>query len=318
MSHNPATTAFIFPGQGSQKVGMSQALAAAYPVVRDIFAAAYSILGYDLSRLCFEGPEAQLNETLHTQPALYVAGVATFRALNAQLEAPAKPASYAAGHSLGEFTALVAAGALAFEDGLKLVHRRASLMKEAGEKSPGAVAAMLGLDVPDVRTLCERASQEAGEIVVVANDNCPGQVVISGSVRALDRALELATEAGARKAVKLAVSVAVHSPLMESAGEEFAAAVQATPIHDPEIPVIGNVTAKPLTDAAAIQDELKRQLTSSVLWTDSVQTMLDNGVNTFVELGPGGVLVGLVKRIDRNANRVSIETPEELASFIGN
>jgi [acyl-carrier-protein] S-malonyltransferase len=165
----------------------------------------------------------------------------------------------------------------------------------------------------DVRSLCGRASQETGEIVVVANDNCPGQIVISGSDHALDRALALATEAGAKRAVKLAVSVAVHSPLMESAGQEFAAAVEATSIQDPKIPVVGKVTAKPLTDAAAIQDELKRQITSSVLWTGSVQTMLENGVDNFVELGPGGVLVGLVKRIDRTANRVSIETPEALS-----
>jgi [acyl-carrier-protein] S-malonyltransferase len=309
-------TAFLFPGQGSQKVGMTHALAQAYPVVAQTFQQADAILGYSLSGLCFEGPEDNLNQTVHTQPALFVAGVATLRALQSHLDGAARPA-YVAGHSLGEFTALVAAEALTFEDGLRLVQKRAQLMKQAGEQSPGAVAALLGLEIEAVRALCQEASQATGSIVVVANDNCPGQIVISGAVEALDKALELATAQGAKKAMKLAVSVAVHSPLMQTAGQEFAQAVAATPIQAPQTPVIGNVTAQPLTSVEAIRDELTRQITASVLWTDSVQTMLGAGVTRFVELGPGGVLVGLVKRISRDASRVSIETPDELAAFIG-
>ena len=306
-------TAFLFPGQGSQQVGMSKALAEAYPVVMETFRTADDVLGYALSTLCFDGPQEKLDETVYTQPALFVAGVATLRAI--QLGEATSPA-YVAGHSLGEFTALVAANAISYEDGLKLVQKRAELMRDAGQKSPGAVAALLGLNIDAVREICGQASTEMGEIVVVANDNCPGQVVISGADAALDRALELAAEAGAKRAVKLAVSVAVHSPLMQSAGEEFAGAVDATPINDAQIPVIGNVTAKAITSAADIQDELKRQITSSVLWNDSMQTMLSGGVDTFVELGPGAVLVGLMKRIDRAATRISIETPEDVTSFV--
>ncbi len=305
-------TAFLFPGQGSQAVGMSHALTQAYPTVQQTFERANQILGYDLAKLCFEGPAEQLNETIHTQPALFVAGVATFRALHEK--STVKPV-FVAGHSLGEFTALVAAEALTFEDGLRLVHTRASLMRDAGEKSPGAVAALLGLDTEAVKALCADAQNLTGEIVVLANDNCPGQVVISGSHTALDKALELATERGAKRAVKLAVSVAVHSPLMQDAGSEFQAAVEATPFQTPQIPIVANVTAQPITTVEAIRHELSHQITSSVRWTESIQTMLAAGVENFVELGPGGVLKGLLKRIDRSANGLSIETPEDLEKY---
>ncbi len=302
-------TAFLFPGQGSQAVGMSRALADTYPVVKETFEQANAILGYDLAQLCFEGSAEQLNETIHTQPALYVAGAAAFRAFNEKI--PASPA-FVAGHSLGEFTALFAAGALTFEDGLRLVHKRASLMRDAGQKSPGAVAALLGLDVEAVQALCADAQQATGEMVVLANDNCPGQVVISGSHTALDKALALATERGAKKAVKLAVSVAVHSPLMQAAGEAFKAAVEQTPLQVPRIPIVANVSARPMTDIESIRHELAVQITSPVRWTESIQTMLSAGVNTFVEMGPGGVLKGLLKRIDRSAAGFSVETPEDI------
>jgi [acyl-carrier-protein] S-malonyltransferase len=315
MSVEWKTTAVLFPGQGSQKVGMGKELASAYPIVAETFAEADSILGYNLTQLCFEGPEETLNETLHTQPALFVAGVAAWRALVQKLGSEPQP-GFAAGHSLGEFTALVAAGALAFEDGLRLVRRRAELMKEAGEKSPGAVAALLGLEIDAVRELCADASAASGETVVVANDNCPGQIVISGSSAALDQALGLATERGAKRAVKLAVSVAVHSPLMKPAGEAFAQAVEATPIQDPKIPIVGNVTATSLTTADAIREELKAQITASVLWRPSIELMLAQGINTFIELGTGDVLIGLVKRISRDATRINIENPTQLENFV--
>lgn len=309
------TTAFMFPGQGSQQVGMSKALAETYPIVKETFQQADTILGYALSDLCFNGPAETLNDTLHTQPAVFVAGVATLRALNTQLDQPARPA-FVAGHSLGEFTALVASGALSFENGLKLVQTRASLMKVAGEQSPGAVAALLGLDTDAVQAVCADARTATGEIVVLANDNCPGQVVISGNEKALDYAVQLAQERGAKKAVKLAVSVAVHSPLMQSASDQFNIAVADTLLETPLIPIVGNVSAQPLSDVPAIRDELTHQLTASVRWTESVQNMRAQGVETFVELGPGGVLKGLLKRIDRAATGISIETPEELSAFV--
>jgi len=307
-------TAFLFPGQGSQTVGMTQTIAEAFPTANTIFTKADDILGYAISDYCFQGPEDKLNQTEFTQPALFVAGVATHQALIEYLGETPTPA-FVAGHSLGEFTALVAANALTFEDGLRLVKKRAELMRDAGEQSPGAVAAILGLDIEVVRQLCADASQQTGEIVVVANDNCPGQVVISGAEAALDAALALASEQGAKRAVKLPVSVAVHSPLMQAASEEFAAAVASTPIQAPSIPVIGNVTATRLTTAEAIQDELTKQITASVLWTGSVQAMLVGGVTQFVEFGPGGVLLGLVKRIDRKAKRISLEQAEHIQAL---
>ena len=208
-------TAFLFPGQGSQRVGMGKDVAGAYPAAREVFAQADNILGFALSRLCFDGPETELNDTINTQPALYVCSVALLRVLSA--EAPA----FVSGHSLGEFSALTAANALSFEAGLRLVRERGRLMKEAGDKQPGGMAALLGLDRPDVESLCQQVSADSGKPVVIANDNCPGQVVVSGDVDAVEQLMALATERGARKAVRLAVSIAAHSPLMASAALDF-------------------------------------------------------------------------------------------------
>lgn len=310
-------TAFLFPGQGSQAVGMVQSIARDYPSAGATFQEADDLLGYALSKLCWEGSAEELNQTLHTQPALYVAGIATWRALQEALTEPPQPA-FSAGHSLGEFTALVAAGALSFADGLRLVQRRAELMQDAGAQSAGGVAAILGLDLDSVETLCGRASRETGEIVVIANDNCPGQVVISGSHNALDLALTFASEAGAKRAVKLPVSVAVHSPLMKPAGEQFAEAVANTPIEPAQIPLVANVSAQPITSVEDIRQELTQQITASVRWTESISFMQKAGINRYLELGPGGVLVGLVKRIDRQAERVSLETSEQLCAFVAN
>jgi [acyl-carrier-protein] S-malonyltransferase len=313
---NWSTTVFMFPGQGSQVVGMGKDLADAYPIARDTFAQADEILGSAFSDLCFNGPEADLNDTFNTQPALYVAGMATLRAL--QTECPDAVPSFAAGHSLGEFTALAAAGAVSFEDGLRLVRERGRLMKAAGERSPGAMAALLGLDAEPVRELCATASAETGGVLVLANDNCPGQIVISGDEATLERGLELAKAAGARRALKLAVSIASHSPLMESIAAEFRDVLAATNFQVPHMPVYGNVSAAPLVSVQAIREELDRQLTSSVRWTESVRAMIAAGAEQFVELGPKDVLCGLLRRIDSEKAAIALNNAASLWQFAHN
>ncbi|MBI5930624.1 MAG: ACP S-malonyltransferase [Chloroflexi bacterium] len=316
---NWQTTALVFPGQGSQAVGMGAEIAAQYPVAREVFAQADALLGLPFSKLCFEGPAEQLDETYNTQPALFITGIAILAALNAELAArgqsPATPANVA-GHSLGELTALVAAGAMEFGPGLKLVRERGRLMREAGEKSPGAMAAILGLDIDALRQLCAEACTATGGVLVVANDNCPGQTVISGDDQTLEYALPLAKERGAKRALKLAVSIAAHSPLMAVSQEEFRTAVKNTSITVPKTPVIGNVSAAPLTTAAMIQDELSAQLTSPVRWTESVQAMTRAGITHFIELGPKAVLAGLVKRINKEASAACVENPAQLAALL--
>ncbi len=301
-----STTAFVFPGQGSQVVGMGRDFVEAYPAARETFERADDALSFSLSRLCFEGPEEELNDTINTQPALYVCGIAILRALQGEFPS-AKPA-FMAGHSLGEFTALAAAEAVSFEDGLRLVRERGRLMKEAGIKSPGAMAALLGLEADVVRDLCVRASRQTGGVLVLANDNCPGQIVISGDDATLEQGLILAKEAGAKRAVKLAVSIAAHSPLMEPASADFRKALADTAFQTPQTPVYGNVNAAPLTSIEAIREELGNQLTSSVRWTESVTAMITAGAQRFVELGPKDVLSGLLKRIDRNAAAVPLNS----------
>ncbi len=306
-----ATTAWLFPGQGSQQVGMGADLAARYPAAARIYEQADRILGFEFSKMCFEGPAAALDETINTQPALYVTGIATLAALE-EMHGQISPMA-AAGHSLGEFTALTAVGALPFDAGLKLVRERGRLMKEAGEKSPGAMAALLGASIEDVRALCDQASAEVGRPVVLANDNCPGQVVISGDEQALDRALALAKERGIKKTVKLAVSVAAHSPLMAHSAEAFRTALAMTPFETPIVPIVGNVSAAPLRTRNDILSELDAQLTSSVRWTESIQALRAMGVRTFVELGPKEVLTGLLKRIDREATGIALNSAEAIA-----
>ncbi len=283
---------------------MGKAIAAAYTVARDTFLQADDILGFKLSTLCFEGPEADLNDTINTQPALYVCGIATLRAL--QAECPEAVPAFTAGHSLGEFTALTAAGALTFEDGVRLVRERGRLMKEADVRSPGAMAAILGPDGSAVRDLCAQVAQQTGGVLVLANDNCPGQTVISGDDRSIEMALEAALAAGAKRAVKLAVSIAAHSPLMEPASAHFRRALEQVSFHRPRVPVYSNIHAKPLTDAEAIRRELEQQLTHSVLWMDSIRAMAAAGAGTFVEIGPKDVLAGLIKRIERGAARFTL------------
>jgi len=283
---------------------MGQALYERSPEARAVFDRADAQLGWALSALCFTGPEAALTDTSNQQPALFVVSLAAWQAMLAQ--GWARP-SFVAGHSLGEFSALAAAGSLSLADGLRLVRRRGELMKAAGEQAPGAMAAILALETAVVHHICAQANEETGRPVQIANDNCPGQIVISGDEDALARAMTLAQAAGARKVVKLPISIAAHSPLMASAAAEFARAVDDTPIQPPQMPVIGNVSARPLTTSEAIRAELKAQLTSPVAWTDSINYLLAQGVDTFVEVGAGNVLLGLVKRINRKVKRIKCE-----------
>ncbi len=311
-------TAFLFPGQGSQAVGMAADLAAQHHVAKQTLQEADDLLGFPLTRLMAEGPEGELTATVNAQPALYAAGVAALRTLYEAIGEPFTPAMVA-GHSLGELTALTAAGSLSFPDGLRLVRRRGELMRDAGEHSPGGMAAVLGAETPLVIALCERASHETGGVVVLANDNCPGQVVIAGDEDALTLASELAaSEAGARRVVRLPVSIAAHSPLMARVQQDFRAALDATPFHPPRIPIIGNTTAAPLTTVEDVRAELGAQLTSPVRWTESVQAMLAAGITDFVELGSKNVLAGLLKRIDRGATAHVVDAPEGIAALAGN
>ncbi|HVU13660.1 MAG TPA: ACP S-malonyltransferase [Phototrophicaceae bacterium] len=305
----------MFPGQGSQVVGMGKDIADAYPVARQTFEQADDFLGFSLSDLCFNGSADDLSDTINTQPALYVCGIATLRVLHSEI--PDALPGFAAGHSFGEFTALAAFGALTFEDGLRLVRERGRLMKEAGIRSPGAMAAILALDIDAVRSLCERARAETGGVLVVANDNCPGQVVISGDVATLDQALVIAKAMGVRRAIKLAVSIASHSPLMQSSSEQFKQAVAATTFQMPSVPIYGNVSAAPLTSVEAIRQELGAQLTSPVRWRESMEAMITQGAQTFVEIGPKDVLTGLLKRIDGDKAVVNLNSLENLQKFVG-
>lgn len=311
-------TAFLFPGQGSQHVGMLQELSQHYAIARATFAEADDLLGFNLSDLCFHGPEEQLTDTINAQPALLTAGVALLRVLQQELgerfTQTATAPIFVAGHSMGEYTALVAAGSLTFADGLRLVRERGRLMKWAGEQNPGMMAAVLGPEEAVVAAACAEATAQGG-FVQIANDNCPGQTVISGDKAGIEAAMAALTAAGARRVKPLAVSIAAHSPLMQPAAEALRAAIQATPIAPPVVPVIGNTTAQALTTVAAIQEELTAQLTGSVRWTASMQLAMNAGVTSYVEVGPGDVLAGLVKRIDRSGERWSINSPESVQEY---
>ena len=289
------TIAFVFPGQGSQFVGMGQELAT-FPDAQQLFAQADEVLGLPLSRLCFEGPEAELNDTVNNQPAIVTHSIATLRVIESRTDLK-EQLKLVAGHSLGEFSALVCAGALSFADALRLVRERGRLMKRAGQQHPGAMAAILNLDRAKLDDICAEASRVTDQPVQVANDNCPGQIVISGDRAALDKAMEMAKARGAKRCIPLAVSIAAHSPLMAGAAQEFRAALESVQWDDPHLPVIANATARPASRGDLI-NLLLAQLTSPVRWTESVQFMIGKGVTRFVEVGPKDVLCGLIKRID--------------------
>jgi [acyl-carrier-protein] S-malonyltransferase len=304
--------AFLFPGQGSQTPGMGKDLAETYPIARQLFDQADALLGFPLSSLMWNGPKEQLDDTLNTQPALYLHSIAAWTVFT-HLFPHFKPAVLA-GHSLGELSALTAAGALSFTDGLLLVRRRGELMQRAGEQNPGGMAAILGLDLPTLEQICAQASAP-GETVQIANDNCPGQIVISGHTPALQRAIENAKAAGARRALPLAVSIAAHSPLMDTIQREWNAAIDACPLNDPLIPIISNVHARPMHTAEELRADLKAQMQSRVRWTESVQTMLEMGIQAFVEAGSGEVLLGLVKRIAPSASRFPLGAPADFQAL---
>ena len=309
MPSNIDHIAFLFPGQGSQSVGMGQQLAAVYPLANQTFMDADRLLGYSLSTISWSGPDEQLNDTINTQPALFVHSIAALRVI--QEKYPDLHPAFVAGHSMGELSALVSVGSLNFEEGLLLVRKRGELMKQAGEKSPGGMAAILGLDIDTLEKICSAVSIDT-EIVQIANDNCPGQIVISGASAALERAMQSSKDAGARRAVRLAVSIAAHSPLMVHAQDSFNQAVDSVQFTDPTIPIIGNVSALPLLKVEDIRKDLQAQLNSRVRWTETIQLLLSKGVSTFIEIGNNSVLVGLLKRIDRKARGYSIRNPEDL------
>lgn len=312
-------TAFLFPGQGSQQVGMGREAADAYPVARETFEEADDLLGFGLGKLCFEGPEDELTDTINAQPALYVTSVALLRVLAQQVGNTMLPGGapvYTAGHSMGEYTALAASGAVSFADGLRLVRERGRVMKQAGEANPGMMAAILGLEEEQVATVCAESAQQTGGVVQVANDNCPGQIVISGDKTGMEAAMNALGAAGARKVVPLAVSIAAHSPLMEPAVEAMRAAIDSVGFHAPLPPIIGNTSAVPIHSVDDLRAELLTQLTGGVRWTASMQRALADGVTDFVEIGPGDALVGMMKRIDRSANRHSVGTVEGIAAFV--
>ena len=288
---------------------MGQDLAKNYPQARLLFEEADAILGFALSDLCFEGPAEALNDTINTQPAIFVTSLAVMRVLEAAdwLQPPvmAVPAMVA-GHSLGELTALVAAGAMDFGAGLHLVRERGRLMKLAGEQSPGGMAAVLKMDDTEVEEACKEAAGETGRAVQIANYNSPGQVVISGDKEALTRAIELLRERGGRRIIPLAVSIAAHSPLMASVVEKYRAAVDDTPMRTPDMQVVANISARPLLGVDEIRDELAGQLTWPVRWTASMRWMVEQGVTRFVEVGPGQVLSKLMRRIEPAVEAVSV------------
>ena len=293
--------AYVFPGQGAQFAGMGKDLYDSKPLAKELFDKANDILGYSITDIMFNGTDEQLKETKITQPAVFLHSVISALCLGDEFT----PAMVA-GHSLGEFSALVAAGALSFEDGLRLVYARAMAMQKACEVAPGTMAAIVGLDDETVEKICQQVST-TGNVVVAANYNCPGQLVISGNIDAVNQACELLKEAGAKRALPLKVGGAFHSPLMQPAKDELQTAIEKTTFAEPKCPVYQNVDGQPHTAPEEIKKNLIAQLTSSVRWTSSVQNMIKDGANDFTECGPGKALQGMIGRIDKDVTAHGIE-----------
>ncbi len=300
------TLAFFFPGQGSQAVGMGKDLAERYPVARQAFDEADAALGTKLSQLCFEGPEDQLRLTENTQPAILTVSVAAWRVLS---EKGIKPA-FVAGHSLGEYSAHVAAGTISFTDAVRAVRNRGKYMQEAVPVGTGSMAAIVGMNIDAVTTLCADAAQ--GQVCEPANINSPDQIVISGSVAAIERAVKLAGERGAKRAKMLQVSAPFHCSLMKPAQERLAADLDKLNFSAPKVPVVANVSAQPVEDTTAARNALISQVTGSVKWNESIQLLIARGVQTFVEVGPGKVLSGLMRQIDRTKKALNVEDEASL------
>jgi len=303
-----AMVSYVFPGQASQEVGMGLDLYQEYSSAREVFSQADDVLGFSLSKLCFAGPEDELTKTINVQPAIVTTSIACLKVaqqLDISLDAP----SFMAGHSLGEYSALVAAGALEFIDALKLVRERGRLMYEVGEKVQGGMLAIIGSELKLVQEICSSSGCN------VSNENCPGQIVISGSLNALNEARVLAKEKGVRRVIPLKVSGAFHSTLMEPIIAEFKQLISKITFVTPNCPIISNVTARPMVEAAAIREELVYQLYNCIKWQASVEYMLDNGVNVFYEIGPGKVLTGLIRRINQQAQVVNISGSETITQL---
>jgi [acyl-carrier-protein] S-malonyltransferase len=305
-------TAFLFPGQGSQSVGMGRALALAFPVAQQTFAEANDALGFDLAELCWNGPEERLRLTEFTQPAIFTASVAALRVLTAA----GVTADYLAGHSLGEYSANVAAGTIDFAAAARTVHRRGQLMQQAVPAGQGAMAAILGMPPDTVAAVCQDAAREMGAPVEPANMNAPEQTVISGATAAVERATVLARERGAKRAVILHVSAPFHCSLMQPAQDALAPVLQSLSFSSATAPIVVNVDARPVSDGVALRDALIRQVTGAVRWTESMQLLIAQGVTTFVEVGPGKVLSGLLRQIDRSQKCGHVEDPASLEKLL--
>jgi len=299
--------AHVFPGQGSQSVGMGHKLYQSSPKAKEVFQEADEALQFSLSRLCFEGPEDELRQTINAQPAIMTVSIACLRAAS-EVNHTVSP-SFVAGHSLGEYTALVAANVLGFADAIRLVRERGRLMQKAGEIKPGGMAAVIGLDEAVLREICRESGAE------IANFNCSGQIVISGSKEALARAMELAKARDARRVIPLQVSGAFHSTLMQPTIEGLSQAIAQINFRTPEVPIVVNSTAQPVTTAEGVKEELLRQLCNCVQWQPSVEYMVEEGVSTFIEIGPGQVLSGLIKRISNKVQVLNMSDPESIKAL---
>ncbi|MGG3507458.1 ACP S-malonyltransferase [Paenibacillus lautus] len=303
-------TAFIFPGQGAQSVGMGKDAYDAVPAARDLFLAADDQLGFPLSSIIFNGPDEDLKQTVNTQPALLATSMAYLEAIRGKGIEP----DYVAGHSLGEYSALVCAGVLSFEEAVSIVRARGEYMEAAVPGGQGAMAAVLGADREALSELCKRITAE-GHVVELANMNCPGQIVISGSAQGVAAAAERVKEAGGKRAIPLEVSGPFHSTLMKEAADRLADKLEQAAFNTPSVPVVANVTARSVEDAAAIRGLLVEQVYSPVLWHDSVEWMIAQGVDTFVEIGPGSVLSGLIKKIDKSVKVINVNSLDSVSSL---